>query len=151
MDNIETQATLGTRHRYEDQQNKNTTQKTKKITNTDPTKNRRWTQKLEKGKQFLFLIRQSPCYSQSNHFVLSHSTFLLYRGYCYCIQNCVIVQKTLCHCTEHFDIIQKLCHYMNHFVTVQSTSSLYNRVIILNWQITISVIISIKNKIPPQL
>ena len=36
---------------------KYTTQKTKKMTNTDPTKNRGWTQVLVKGKQFLPLIR----------------------------------------------------------------------------------------------
>ena len=40
-----------------------TTQKTIKISNTDPSKNQGWTHMLKKGKQFLFLIRHPPCYS----------------------------------------------------------------------------------------
>jgi len=43
---------------------KNTTQKkTKQMSNTNPTKNRWWTQMFVKGKQFLPLIRHSPFYS----------------------------------------------------------------------------------------
>ena len=33
------------------------------MSNTDPTKNRAWTQVLVKGKQFLLLIRHLSCYS----------------------------------------------------------------------------------------
>jgi hypothetical protein len=40
MDNSETLATWCIRH--EDKQNKNTTQKTKKMSTTDPNKNREW-------------------------------------------------------------------------------------------------------------
>ena len=39
MDNPETLSTLGTRHRTKTNKTKNTTQKTKKMSNTDPTKN----------------------------------------------------------------------------------------------------------------
>jgi len=48
----------------EDKQNKNSTQhrKLKKMSNTDLTKIRGWSQVLAQGKQFLsFLIRQPPC------------------------------------------------------------------------------------------
>jgi hypothetical protein len=42
---------------------KNTTQKTKKISNTEPTqKQTGWTQVLRNGQQFLFLIRHLQCY-----------------------------------------------------------------------------------------
>jgi hypothetical protein len=40
-----------------------TTQKTIKMSNTDPSKNQSWTHMLKKGKQFLLLIRHPPCYS----------------------------------------------------------------------------------------
>jgi hypothetical protein len=40
-----------------------TTQKTKKMSNTDPTKNQGGTQVLAKGRQFLLLIRYPPCCS----------------------------------------------------------------------------------------
>ena len=45
--------------------NKNTTQKTKKMSNTDPTKYRGCTQVLANGKQFLPLRRHPSCYSYS--------------------------------------------------------------------------------------
>jgi len=38
------------------------TQNTKKMSNTDPTKNGGLTQMLAKGKQFLLLIRHPPCH-----------------------------------------------------------------------------------------
>jgi len=38
MDNREISAILGTRHRTKTNKAKNTTQKTKKVSNTDPTK-----------------------------------------------------------------------------------------------------------------
>ena len=42
---------------------KNTTQETKKISNTEPTqKQTGWTQVLRNGQQFLFLIRHLQCY-----------------------------------------------------------------------------------------
>ena len=41
---------------------KHTTQKTKKMSNTGPTKTWWWTQVLTKGKQFLLLIRHPSCY-----------------------------------------------------------------------------------------
>jgi len=47
----------------EGKQTKNTTQKTKKRSNTDPNKNRGWTQVLEKGTQFLLFKRYPSCYS----------------------------------------------------------------------------------------
>ena len=40
-----------------------TTQKTKKMSNSDNTKNSGWTQVVVKGKQFLILIRHTQCYS----------------------------------------------------------------------------------------
>ena len=40
-----------------------TTQNTKKMSNTDPTKNGGLTQVLAKGKQFLLRIRHLPCYT----------------------------------------------------------------------------------------
>jgi hypothetical protein len=57
-----------TRHRTKTKkkQTKNTTQKNKKMTNTNPTYDRRWIQMLTKGQQFLLLIRHPPCYSY-NH------------------------------------------------------------------------------------
>jgi len=51
MDNPETLARLCSQ--YTGRTHKNTTQKTKKMTNTDPTKNRGWTQVHAKGMQFL--------------------------------------------------------------------------------------------------
>ena len=44
----------------EEQKNKDITQKTKEISNTDPTKNWGSTQMLAKGKQFLPLIGLMP-------------------------------------------------------------------------------------------
>jgi len=44
---------------------KNTTQKTKKMSNTDPTKNQGWIQAPQRGKQFLPPTRHPPCYSYS--------------------------------------------------------------------------------------
>ena len=49
-------------HKTNKTQKHNTTQKIKKISNTDPTKTRGWTQVLAKDKQFLSLIRHQPCY-----------------------------------------------------------------------------------------
>jgi hypothetical protein len=51
-----------------------TTQKTKMMSNTDPTNKPGWTQLLAKSKQFLLHIRQPLCYSHIQHFffVLCH-------------------------------------------------------------------------------
>jgi len=53
MDIPETMLTLGT----QDDDKQNTTQKTKKKSNTDPTKNREWTQAPAKGKRHLLIIQ----------------------------------------------------------------------------------------------
>jgi len=58
-DNPEKLATLGT----QDRRKKNTTQKIKKMINTDSTENPGWTQAAAKGNQFLPLINHPPCYS----------------------------------------------------------------------------------------
>jgi len=55
-----------TRHRTKINKTKNTTQKTKKMNNTDSIKNWGLTQVLEMGKQFLILIRHPLCYSYSH-------------------------------------------------------------------------------------
>ena len=59
MNNPETLETLGahdTRRREKTNPNKhNTTQKTKKMINTDPSKNRGWAKVLVKGKQLSFV------------------------------------------------------------------------------------------------
>jgi len=47
-------------------QKHHTTKKTKKIGNTDPTKNQRWVQVLDKGRQFPLLIRH-PLYAFVTH------------------------------------------------------------------------------------
>ena len=84
MNNPETPTTLKTqytRRRQEQinkqttEQNKNkknkkhekrkTTQKTKEMSNTGSSQNMGWNQILQRGKQFLFLIGHSPCYSYS--------------------------------------------------------------------------------------
>ena len=69
MDNPETLPTLVTIHRTKTNkaQKHNTTQykKPKQKNNTDPNKNRGWTQVLAKGKQFLPLIRHPPFYLYS--------------------------------------------------------------------------------------
>ena len=52
-----------TRHMTKTNKTKNTTQKTKKMSNTDTTKNQDRHHVLAKGKQFLPLIRHTPCYS----------------------------------------------------------------------------------------
>jgi len=57
MDNPEKLATLGKQDtRWRQTKQKNTPQKTKKMSNMEPTKIRMWTQVLVKGKQFLDLI-----------------------------------------------------------------------------------------------
>jgi hypothetical protein len=70
MYNPETLATLGTQAKTKNVQSRhraktkhNTTQKTKKTSNTDPTNNWGRTDVLANGKQFLPLIRYPPCYS----------------------------------------------------------------------------------------
>ena len=50
-------------HKTKKNRTKNTRQKTKRISNTDPIKNLGWTQMHAKGKHFLLLIRHPPCYS----------------------------------------------------------------------------------------
>jgi len=52
MDDPETWTTLGTRHRMKTNKTKHSTQKTKKITNTDPIKNWVWTMELMKKNHF---------------------------------------------------------------------------------------------------
>jgi hypothetical protein len=52
MNNPETQATFGTRHKTNTNKRKYTTKKTKKMSNTGPIK-----RMLVKAKQFPFLIR----------------------------------------------------------------------------------------------
>ena len=54
-----------TRHRTKTNKANNTTQKRKKMRNTDTTKYRGLTQVLMKGKQFMPLIRRPACYSYS--------------------------------------------------------------------------------------
>ena len=63
MDNPETQETLGTRNRTKTNKTKNTTQKTKIVSNMALVIKKKVTQGPSKGKQFLFLIRYPPCYS----------------------------------------------------------------------------------------
>ena len=58
-----------TRYRAKTNKTKNTTQKTKTLCNTDPTKNLELIQVHMKNKQFLPLIRLPPCYLFS-HYVL---------------------------------------------------------------------------------
>jgi hypothetical protein len=53
--------------RHRTKTKKNTTQKIKKMSNTDPTKNRGWIQTSERGKQFLHPTRHPPCYSYSQY------------------------------------------------------------------------------------
>ena len=60
-----------TRHRTKTNKTKNTTQKPTKMRNTDPTKNREWTQVLTKGKQFLLLIRHPLCFSYTQMYIQS--------------------------------------------------------------------------------
>ena len=58
MNNPETPAALGTRHRT-----KKSKHITEKMNNTDPTYKSGKDQMLAKDKQFLFLIRNLMCYS----------------------------------------------------------------------------------------
>ena len=70
-----TQASLGIRHRTKTSKTKYSTQKTRKTSNTDPTKNWWWTRVLAKGQQFLFLISHPPCYSyivKSSKSIIDH-------------------------------------------------------------------------------
>ena len=55
MANTETQSTLGTERKKKTKTTKNPTQKTKKISYTDPTKKGELTQELGKGKASSFL------------------------------------------------------------------------------------------------
>ena len=57
-------AIIGDKTQDEDKQN--TTQKTRRIRNTDTTKNVGRTRVIGKGNQFLFLIRHLLCYSKSS-------------------------------------------------------------------------------------
>jgi hypothetical protein len=68
-DNPEKQATLGTQDNRQRQtkQNKNTTRTTTEMSNPDPTKTLGSTQVLTKGKQFLPLTRNPPCYAYSQY------------------------------------------------------------------------------------
>jgi hypothetical protein len=54
-----------TRHRTKTNKTNNTTQKRKKMRNTDTTKYRGLTQVLMKGRQFMPRIRRPACYSYS--------------------------------------------------------------------------------------
>jgi len=64
MDDPEKLTTPGTQYTGRKQ---NRTQKTQKMSNTDPTKNQGWTQTPAKGKQFLSLLRHPLCYSYSQY------------------------------------------------------------------------------------
>ena len=70
MDNPETQETLGRRHRKKTNNTEtNTTLKTIKINNTDPTKSE-VNHSAREGQQFLFLTRQT------NNKTLVHINFI---------------------------------------------------------------------------
>lgn len=100
MNNPETPTTLRTQYtrRRQEQINKQTTeqnkktnkkhekrkttQKTKEMSNTGSSQNMGWNQVLQRGKQFLFLIEHSPCYSYSQdvlHTSLRKQTQTAYR------------------------------------------------------------------------
>jgi hypothetical protein len=66
MDSRDTSNILGTRHKMKTNTTKNTTQKTRRIRNTDTTKNVGRTRVIGKGNQFLFLNRHPLCYSKSS-------------------------------------------------------------------------------------
>jgi len=65
IDNPETKATLGTRHRTKTNKTKISTENWKRWATQTPPKKRGWTQILAKIKQFLLLTRLLSCYSYS--------------------------------------------------------------------------------------
>jgi hypothetical protein len=48
------------------------------MSNTDPTKNRRWTRVLSKGKQFLPHIRQTQTTEIRHNLILYHKIIIVY-------------------------------------------------------------------------
>ena len=78
MDNPETLATLCPHDTVRRQTKQNTTQKTKKMSNTYSTKNRGWTQVLTRGRQFLLLIRHTSFASFNQ--ILDPWFYLLFIG-----------------------------------------------------------------------
>jgi hypothetical protein len=111
MDNSETQATLGTKT----SKAQKTPQKTKKRGKTNPTKTKRgWTYGLANDKQFLFLIRHSPCYSYSQGIIVVVIAWLL--DLQLPVQSVPISSKVVSSSPDHSEVYS-IQHYVIKFIS----------------------------------
>ena len=93
----------------------------KKMSNTDPTNTREWTQMPAKDKQFLPLIRRQPCYSYSQYMldttmrnIGNMTSEFVYRKYnvCWCYQHFHIYLPRQNNASSQFDLKLKCCLFV---------------------------------------